>query len=173
MGIPRSIRSLLAAAALVLAAGAVVAPAAVAHQPAAVSTVAVAGAVDDAAAALRSGESVYVDPAASDLISSAEADQLRAQIRDSNYPFYVAVLPRSATIDGWSLERAISWITTPRSRSSSSWSSFGRPTKSVSRSTASLTRPRASSISANQSTCSQPSRRRCCSSAACCSATAW
>ena len=33
----------------------------------------------------------------------------------------------SATTDGWSLERAISWITTPRSRSSSSASIFGRP----------------------------------------------
>ena len=43
----------------------------------------------------------------------------------------------SATTDGWSLERAISWTTTPRSRSSSSASIFGRPTKSVSRSIAS------------------------------------
>ena len=43
----------------------------------------------------------------------------------------------SATTDGWSLARAISWITTPRSRSSSPASIFGRPTKSVSRSIAS------------------------------------
>ena len=45
----------------------------------------------------------------------------------------------SATTDGWSCARAISWITTPRSRSSSSASIFGRPTKSVSRSIASAT----------------------------------
>ena len=38
---------------------------------------------------------------------------------------------------GWSSARAISWITTPRSRSSSSASSCGRATKSVSRSVAS------------------------------------
>ena len=43
----------------------------------------------------------------------------------------------SASTDGWSCARAISWITTPRSRSSSSASIFGRPTKSVSRSIAS------------------------------------
>ena len=33
----------------------------------------------------------------------------------------------SATTDGWSCARAISWMTTPRSRSSSSASIFGRP----------------------------------------------
>ncbi len=45
----------------------------------------------------------------------------------------------SAITDGWSLARAISWITTPRSRSSSPASILGRPTKSVSRSIASPT----------------------------------
>ena len=43
----------------------------------AVTAVVATGTVDDAAAALRSGESVYVDPAATDLITTAEADQLR------------------------------------------------------------------------------------------------
>ena len=42
----------------------------------------------------------------------------------------------SATTAGWSLARLISWITTPRSRSSSSASMRGRPAKSVSRSIA-------------------------------------
>ena len=42
----------------------------------------------------------------------------------------------SATTDGWSFARAISCTTTPRSRSSSPASIFGRPTKSVSRSIA-------------------------------------
>lgn len=56
--------------------------------------------VDAAASELRAGESVYVDPAASALMSTGEADQLRAQVRDSGQVFFIAVLPRSAAVDG-------------------------------------------------------------------------
>lgn len=55
-------------------------------------------ALDNAARDLRAGESVYVDPAADGLMSTGEADQLRAQIRDSGQVYFIAVLPRSAAV---------------------------------------------------------------------------
>ena len=51
--------------------------------------------LDDVGAALRN-DPVYVDPQAERSISSAEADQLRAAIRDAGTPVFVAVLPDSA-----------------------------------------------------------------------------
>lgn len=51
--------------------------------------------LDDVGAALRS-DPVYVDPTAERAISPAEADQLRAAIRDAGTPVFVALLPESA-----------------------------------------------------------------------------
>ncbi|MGW7573939.1 hypothetical protein [Streptomyces sp. NPDC054765] len=54
-----------------------------------------AGGLDEAAAALEKGP-VYVDPRASDQLSSAQADALAKKIKDANKPVFVAVLPRAA-----------------------------------------------------------------------------
>ena len=81
-------------AASVLALGAAVAGAV----PAGATTTSTA--VADAAAAFRTGESVYVDPAADPSMTVGEAEQLRAQIRDTGYPFFVAVLPDTALVSG-------------------------------------------------------------------------
>ena len=43
---------------------------------------------------------VYVDPQAERSLTTAEADQLRAAIRDAGTPIFVAVLPRSAASSG-------------------------------------------------------------------------
>lgn len=51
--------------------------------------------LDDVGSALRS-DPVYVDPQAERGISDAEADQLRAAIRDAGTPVFVAVLPEAA-----------------------------------------------------------------------------
>jgi len=51
-----------------------------------------------AAASLRSEDPVFVAPEADPTMTSAEADQLRARIRDSRHPFFVAVLPASALV---------------------------------------------------------------------------
>lgn len=51
--------------------------------------------LDDVGAALRS-DPVYVDPQAERAITGAEADQLRAAIRDAGTPVFVAVLPGTA-----------------------------------------------------------------------------
>jgi hypothetical protein len=56
--------------------------------------------VTAAVEAFQQGESVYVSPDASNLISTAQADQLSAQVRDISYPFYVAVLPKSDAVGG-------------------------------------------------------------------------
>ncbi|MFJ6748653.1 MULTISPECIES: hypothetical protein [unclassified Streptomyces] len=53
-----------------------------------------AGGLDDAAASLKQGP-VYVDPRASDLLSSSDADALTKKIKDSGKPIFVAVLPRA------------------------------------------------------------------------------
>jgi hypothetical protein len=52
--------------------------------------------VSQAAAALRGGDPVYSDPAAENPLTSAEVDQLAAQIRDSGESVFIAVLPSSA-----------------------------------------------------------------------------
>lgn len=51
--------------------------------------------LDDVGAAVRN-DPVYVDPQAERSITSAEADQLRAAIRDAGTPVFVAVLSESA-----------------------------------------------------------------------------
>lgn len=51
--------------------------------------------LDEAASALKKGP-VYVDPRASDQLSSAQADALAKKIKDANKPVFVAVLPRAA-----------------------------------------------------------------------------
>ena len=52
--------------------------------------------VSEAAAALRSGNPVYVDPAAENALSSSETADLTQQVLDTGLPIYVAVLPASA-----------------------------------------------------------------------------
>ena len=52
--------------------------------------------LEDVGAALRN-DPVYVDPAAERAISPAEADQLRAAIREAGTPVFVALLPESAS----------------------------------------------------------------------------
>lgn len=52
--------------------------------------------IDDVGASLRN-DPVYVDPQAERGFSPAEADQLRAEIRDAGTPVFVAVLPESAS----------------------------------------------------------------------------
>ncbi|MEU5211162.1 hypothetical protein [Streptomyces sp. NPDC020742] len=54
-----------------------------------------AGGLDEAATALKKGP-VYVDPRASGLLSSAQADALAKKIKDADKPVFVAVLPRTA-----------------------------------------------------------------------------
>ena len=58
--------------------------------------------VSDAVAALRAGESVYVAPDADPRMTQADADQVRAQVRESGHVYYVAVLPESAAVGGGS-----------------------------------------------------------------------
>src|SRR5215207_3444091 len=54
------------------------------------------GTIDAAVQALRS-DPVYVSPDADPTLSAAQADDLRAQLRDADAgPVYVAVLPKSA-----------------------------------------------------------------------------
>ncbi len=91
--------NLAAAAALALAPVVALVPSAYGAPAAVTATTATAG-VDAAAAALEGGESVYVDPAASDLISDTDAESLRQQVKDTGYPFYIAVLPRTAAVNG-------------------------------------------------------------------------
>ncbi|MFD8588950.1 hypothetical protein ACFV1B_05280 [Streptomyces sp. NPDC059637] len=55
--------------------------------------------VEKIAEQLRSSP-VYVDPAASDKLSAAEAQDLAARIRDSGVPIYVAVLPADPSYGG-------------------------------------------------------------------------
>ena len=52
--------------------------------------------VSDAAAALRGGETVYVDAAAENAISPADASALAAQADATGIPMFIAVLPSSA-----------------------------------------------------------------------------
>jgi hypothetical protein len=52
-------------------------------------------AVDRAAQALQD-DPVYVDPAASDVVSAANADELRSRIEDDGVPVRIAILPASA-----------------------------------------------------------------------------
>ena len=54
----------------------------------------------DAVTSLRDGDPVFVASDASPTMTGAEADQLRARIRDIGYPFYVAVVPMSAAVGG-------------------------------------------------------------------------
>ena len=56
--------------------------------------------VSDAAAALRQGESVFVAPDANPTITSAEADALRARISKIDHPYFVAILPATAMVNG-------------------------------------------------------------------------
>lgn len=56
--------------------------------------------VTDAAAALRSGDTVYSDPAAENALTSAEISQLTAAADSSGIPMFIAVLPESAAGGG-------------------------------------------------------------------------
>lgn len=56
--------------------------------------------VSDAAAALRGGETVFVDPSAENTLSSAEVGQLTAQANATGIPMFIAVLPESAAGGG-------------------------------------------------------------------------
>jgi len=58
-----------------------------------------AGSVDEAAAQLRSGASVYVDPAAEVSLTSPETAALTDQIAATGLPLFLAVLPSSAGAD--------------------------------------------------------------------------
>ena len=52
--------------------------------------------IDQAAAALRGGNPVYVDPAAENALSESQTADLTRQVLDTGLPIYVAVLPASA-----------------------------------------------------------------------------
>jgi len=52
--------------------------------------------VTDGASALRGGDTVYVDPSASDLLSSADAATLTDQANATGLPLFIAVLPENA-----------------------------------------------------------------------------
>ena len=56
--------------------------------------------VSDAATALRQGESVFVAPDANPTISASEASALRARIAKIDHPYFVAILPASAMVNG-------------------------------------------------------------------------
>ncbi len=56
--------------------------------------------VSQAAAALRGGETVFVDPAAENSLSSAEVSQITAQANATGIPMFIAVLPASAAAGG-------------------------------------------------------------------------
>ena len=58
-----------------------------------------AGSIEPAAADLRGGASVYVDPAAQLPLSAADAAALSSQISDTRLPIFIAVLPSSAGTD--------------------------------------------------------------------------
>lgn len=58
-----------------------------------------AGSIDDAAAQLRSGASVYVDPLAEIPLSSPETAALSDRIASTGLPIFLAVLPSSAGAD--------------------------------------------------------------------------
>ena len=97
----RTTRVLNLAAAVALALAPVVALVPSAYgAPAAVTATTTTAGVDAAVRALEAGESVYVDPAASDLISETDAESLRQQVKDTGYPFYISVLPRTAAVNG-------------------------------------------------------------------------
>jgi hypothetical protein len=63
-------------------------------------TAAAAPDVTDAAAALRSGETVFVDPAAENALTAAEASALAAEANATGIPMFIAVLPESAAGGG-------------------------------------------------------------------------
>ena len=56
--------------------------------------------VSAAAAALRGGETVFVDPAAENALSAQEASSLAAQADSTGIPMFIAVLPSSAAGGG-------------------------------------------------------------------------
>lgn len=56
--------------------------------------------VSQAAAALRGGETVFVDPSAENSLSSAEVSQITAQANATGIPMFIAVLPASAAAGG-------------------------------------------------------------------------
>lgn len=56
--------------------------------------------VSPAATAFRAGEYVYNDPSAENALSTGDADQLAAQVRDTKLPMFIAVLPESAAGGG-------------------------------------------------------------------------
>jgi hypothetical protein len=85
MPITRIVQSLLLATALTLGLSA---PAALA-----------AGSIDSAAADLRAGASVYVDPMADLPLSAADASALSGEIAATGLPIFIAVLPSSAGAD--------------------------------------------------------------------------
>ena len=58
-----------------------------------------AGSIDSAAANLRGGASVYVDPQAQLPLSAADAAALSSQISATRLPIFIAVLPSSAGAD--------------------------------------------------------------------------
>jgi len=58
-----------------------------------------AGSIDSAAADLRGGASVYVDPQAQLPLSAADAAALSSQISSTRLPIFIAVLPSSAGAD--------------------------------------------------------------------------
>lgn len=63
--------------------------------------------VSQAAAALRSGDPVYVDPAAENALSASETADLTQQVLDTGLPIYVAVLPASAAGGGTGAETLV------------------------------------------------------------------
>ncbi|MUH45698.1 MAG: hypothetical protein F2793_04215 [Actinobacteria bacterium] len=63
------------------------------------SAASAAGEIEPAAAALRSGASVYSDPAAEKALSSSEISALSDQIAATKLPIFMAVLPASAGAD--------------------------------------------------------------------------
>ncbi|MEZ5117208.1 MAG: hypothetical protein R2737_13160 [Candidatus Nanopelagicales bacterium] len=72
-----------------------------------VASPAYAATLDQVASALES-DPVYNDPAAENALTTAQADQLSAQIRDTGVPIYVAVLPESfAAENGGSADSAL------------------------------------------------------------------
>jgi hypothetical protein len=85
MPITRIVQSILLATALTLGLSA---PAALA-----------AGSIDSAAADLRGGASVYVDPMAELPLSAADASALSGEIAATGLPIFIAVLPSSAGTD--------------------------------------------------------------------------
>ncbi len=56
--------------------------------------------VSEAAAALRGGETVFVDPSAENALTSSEAAALTAQADSAGIPLFIAVLPESAAGGG-------------------------------------------------------------------------